>query len=41
MSDTQVLEQPKSPYVEFWNNILVPKIRALETHPGGRIDPAQ
>jgi ubiquinone/menaquinone biosynthesis C-methylase UbiE len=25
MSDTQVLEQPKSQYVEFWNNILVPK----------------
>ena len=25
MSDAQVLEQPRSQYVEFWNNILVPK----------------
>lgn len=25
MSDAQVLAQPRSQYVEFWNNILVPK----------------
>ncbi len=25
MSDTQVLAEPRSQYVEFWNNILVPK----------------
>ena len=25
MSDPQVLEQPRSQYVEFWNNTLVPK----------------
>ena len=25
MSDAQVLTQPRSQYVEFWNNILVPK----------------